>query len=157
MPVHKPAQSGGQSWQREEQLWMKRQCMSISEHCCSDWGGQWSHAANFGNHGCAHRLVCTVLARPHCCSVRGAQAPSSATRCSPWTPYLEVTAVQGTVGGICCLPTSVHSQLVAEVVADSAIFSSCLGNRRDVLPLIRGRRGAELLAFFLEYASYLPP
>lgn len=156
------------SWHRKGQPWEKRQCVSVSEHCCPDWRDQWYHAIIFRNHVWVCMLVYTVLVRLDWCSVRGAWAPSPAMGFSLWPFPLTWAAVQRTGEVFAISPLQsvqlwVSGYLVAEMEADSArtTFSCLRGYGRDVLPLVRGRRGAKLpLVCFLpsswDWGSSLP-
>lgn len=129
---------------QEGQLWMQRHCGSVCELCCPDWRAQWNDAVNFG----ACNLVFTVLVRLGGWSVWGVWA----------SPQLWGVSLGHLFGGDKCprkqweLFTISPLQTVQVWVSSgtnsdfaTSMFSFSRGDGRDVLPLVRGRRRAELL------------
>lgn len=129
---------------QEGQLWMQRHCGSVCELCCPDWRAQWNDAVNFG----ACNLVFTVLVRLGGWSVWGVWASPQLWGVSLGPPVWRWQMSKEPVGAFYHLSSSdctgVGVQCTNSDFATS-MFSFSRGDGRDVLPLVRGRRRAELL------------
>lgn len=133
---------------REGQLWLQRLCGSICELCCPDWRAQWNDAVNFGGSVYACKLVCTVLVRVDWGSVWGAwtSSPVMGHSFGPTVWMWQMSKEQWEVFAISSLQT-VHVWVSSGTNSDFAtsMFLCFRSDGRDVLPLVRGRRRAELL------------